>query len=74
MVRYARFPFLPNVAMGDFGGWYEFRTYYLKPGGLAPTLNGWEAAIAPARDYTQHLVVNMYALDGPAPITHIRGF
>jgi len=74
MVRYARFPFLPEVEPGDRGGVYEFRTYHLKPGGLAPTLAAWEAAIAPARDYTRHLVSNLYALDGAPHITHIWGF
>jgi hypothetical protein len=51
----------------------SFRTYKLKPGGLPPTLAGWEAAIAPALEYTAHLVINMYALDGPPRITHIWG-
>ncbi|WP_347557706.1 NIPSNAP family protein [Robbsia sp. KACC 23696] len=74
MVGYARFPFLPDVEPGDRGGIYEFRTYHLKPGGLAPTLAAWETAITPARDYTAHLVINLYALDGAPHITHIWGF
>jgi len=72
--RYARFPFLPEVEPASFGSFYEFRTYFLKPGGLTPTLNSWQDAIAPAADYTKHLVINMYALDGPPRITHIWGF
>jgi hypothetical protein len=56
------------------GGIYEFRTYHLKPGGLPPTLAGWKKAIEPAREYTSHLAINMYALDGPPRITHIWGF
>lgn len=74
MDSYAPFPFLPPIRTGDRGGVYEFRTYHLKPGGLAPTLAGWEAAIEPAREYTEHLVLNMYALDGVPRITHIWGF
>jgi hypothetical protein len=74
MERYARFSFLPEVEPATLGSFYEFRTYFLKPGGLAPTLNSWRNAIAPAGDYTKHLVVNMYALDGPPRITHIWGF
>lgn len=74
MDSYAPFPFLPPIRTGDRGGVYEFRTYHLKPGGLPPTLAGWEAAIAPAREYTKHLVANMYALDGAPRITHIWGF
>jgi hypothetical protein len=60
-----------NKSSGDP---YEFRTYRLKPGGLSSTLAGWEAAIGSAREYTAHLVVNMYALDGAPRITQIWGF
>ena len=74
MDSYAPLAFLPPIRTGDRGGVYEFRTYHLKPGGLPPTLAGWEAAIAPAREYTEHLVTNMYALDGAPRITHIWGF
>lgn len=74
MESYAPFPFLPPIRTGDRGGIYEFRTYRLKPGGLPPTMAGWEAAIEPAEEYTQHLVTNMYALDGASRITHIWGF
>ena len=74
MESYAPFPFLPPVRTGARGPAYEFRTYRLKPGGLPPTLAGWQAAIGPAREYTDRLVTNMYALDGPPRITHIWGF
>ena len=71
---YVPFPFLPPIEPGSRGKVYEFRTYWLRPGGLPPTLAGWEKAIRPAREYTAHLVINMYALDGPPRITHIWGF
>jgi hypothetical protein len=71
---YRGFPFLPAVTPRAYGGIYEFRTYFLKPGGLSPTLDGWRAAIEPAKEYTDHLVINMIALDGPPRITHIWGF
>jgi hypothetical protein len=74
MDSYAPFPFLPPVQPRPMGGIYEFRTYYLKPGGLPPTVAGWKKAIEPAREYTSHLVINMYGLDGPPRITHIWGF
>ncbi|MCJ2144695.1 NIPSNAP family protein [Methylobacterium sp. E-066] len=67
----APFLFLPPVRIGSRDGMYEIRTYRLRPGGLAPTLAAWEAAIAPARAYTAHLVTNLYALDGAPRITHI---
>lgn len=71
---YRAFPFLPAVEPRAYGGIYEFRTYFLKPGGLPPTLDGWREAIGPAKEYTDHLVINMIALDGPPRITHIWGF
>lgn len=74
MESYRRFPFLEEIEPATFGGFYEFRTYFLKPGGLAPTMASWEEAIAPASEYTSHLVTNLYALDGPPRITHIWGF
>ncbi|WP_428488408.1 NIPSNAP family protein [Rhodopila sp.] len=70
MDSYAPFPFLPRIKPGSYGRVYEFRTYKLKPGGLPPTLAGWEAAM-PAREPMSHLVINMYALDGAPRITHI---
>ena len=74
MESFAPFPFLPPVEPAAFGRFYEFRTYRLKPGGVSPTLAGWERAIGPARDYTSHLVINMYGLDGAPRIVHIWGF
>ncbi|WP_370677329.1 NIPSNAP family protein [Pleomorphomonas sp. PLEO] len=73
MDSYSPFAFLPP-ARATHDAVYEVRTYKQKPGGLPATLAGWEAAIAPARDYTAHLLINMYALDGPPRITHIWGF
>lgn len=71
---YEAFPFLPSVDRIRPGQVFEFRTYWLKPGGLPPTLAAWEAAIGPAKDYTEHLVVNLYALDGRPRITHLWSF
>lgn len=74
MESFAPFPFLPAIKARDYGGTFEFRTYYQKPGGLPGTMAGWRDAIESARAYTDHLVVNMYALDGEPRITHIWGF
>jgi hypothetical protein len=74
MRTYAPFPFLPPVTAISHGNAYEFRDYRLKPGGLPVTLAGWEQAIKRARAYTAHLVIAMYALDGPTRITHIWAF
>jgi NIPSNAP len=74
MDSYLPFPFLSPAQVVASNTVYEFRTYKLKPGGLLPTLAGWEAAVDLARDYTAQLMINMYALDGPPRITHIWGF
>lgn len=37
---YQGFDFLPAIEPRAYGGLYEFRTYWLKPGGLPPTLAG----------------------------------
>jgi hypothetical protein len=74
MESYALFPFLPDIEPATFGGFYEIRRYWLKAGGIAPTMTAWERAVGPAKAYTSHLLGNMYALDGPPRITHIWGF
>lgn len=74
MESYRGFPFLAPVVPRTMGGIYEIRTYFLKNGGLAPTLRAWEDVMAPAKEYTDHLIINMFALDGPPRITHIWGF
>lgn len=61
------FPVLPPAPAAIHDAVYEF----LKPGGLPPTLAGREAAIAAGKDDTAHLMINMYALDGPSRITHV---
>jgi hypothetical protein len=70
---YAPFPFVPDVQTGQYGAVYEFRTYELKVGGLAPTMAGWEAAL-PERTKLFPLTTAMYGLDGVPRITHIWPF
>lgn len=75
MESYALFPFLPDIEPpATFGSFYEIRRYWLKAGGVAPTITAWERALGPAEAYTSHLIGNMYALDGPPRIAHIWGF
>lgn len=71
---YAPFSFLPPVFPKAHGNLYEFRTYQLAPGKLPDVMANWETGMKPAADYTQRMVINMYALDGPQRITHIWGF
>lgn len=70
---YAPFPFLPPVNPGTYGSVYEIRTYRLKPGGVAPTIAAWEAAV-PARVKLSPLTIALYALDGPERFTHFWPF
>lgn len=44
MKSYALFPFLPEVQPATFGKFYELRRYWLKPGGIAPTIAAREKA------------------------------
>jgi hypothetical protein len=80
MSSYTPFPFLPSVVPKSYnsgsgsGAVYEIRTYIQKPGGLPATIKAWEEAIGPAKEYTDHLVINLQALDGPPRIVHIWGF
>ncbi|MDL9948167.1 NIPSNAP family protein [Gordonia sp. ABSL11-1] len=71
---YRQFPFLDDsIQTGTYGPVYEFRTYQLKIGGLAPTIAGWEAAL-PERAKLFPLTTVMYAVDGRPRITHIWPF
>jgi hypothetical protein len=68
---YTLFPFLPPMAAGSLGPFFEVRSYTLRPSGLAPTIAAWEAAV-PGRASMSPLAAAMYALEGNAPrFTHI---
>ena len=70
MDGYAPFPGIPAVEPGRFGPIYELRTYTLKPGALAGTIERWRAALPRRRELSPNLVV-MHTLDGPQRFTHI---
>lgn len=63
-------PGLPPMGPGALGNIYEFRTYFLKPGGLEPTLAGWEAD-APVRREISPLAIALYAIEGAPRIIHL---
>jgi hypothetical protein len=44
--NYTLFPFIKPLQPGKHGPFYELRQYNLIPSGLAPTLAGWEKAVA----------------------------
>lgn len=67
------FPDLPPVRPGEFGPYYEFRTYVLKTGGLTPTMEAWAKAI-PGRTALSPLITVMHAFDGMPRFVHIWSY
>ena len=63
---YALFPFLPPVPTGAVGKWYEFRTYSIRQGVLAPTIDAWREAV-PKRTALSPMIGAFTALDGEQP-------
>ena len=63
---YTLFPFLPPIAAGTYGPFFEVRSYTLKPSGLAPTIAAWKEGV-PARIAISPLIAAMYAIEGAAP-------
>lgn len=63
---YKLFPFLPAIEPGALGRWYEFRTYGIRQGALAQTIDAWRDAI-PARTALSPMVGAFTALDGEQP-------
>lgn len=63
---YALFPFLAEPQPGKMGRWYEFRTYNVRQGTMAETIDAWKDAI-PARTALSPMVGAFTALDGDQP-------
>ena len=63
---YALFPFLPPVQTGAVGKWYEFRTYSIRQGVLAQTIEAWKDAV-PKRTALSPMIGAFTALDGEQP-------
>lgn len=63
---YALFPFLDAPKPGAYGKWYELRTYSLRHGKLAETIDAWQAAL-PARHAMSPCLGVFTALDGEQP-------
>ncbi len=70
---FVQFPDLPPIVPAALGPYYEFRTYVLKIGGLAPTIEAWAKAI-PGRTKLSPLVTVMHALDGEPRFIHLWGY
>jgi NIPSNAP len=63
MDTYVSFDFLPPMQPGAFGPCYEVRSYELKPGSLAPTIELWRKAV-PGRLTVSPLLAAMTAVTG----------
>jgi hypothetical protein len=63
---YAGFPFIDPIKAGSYGPVYEVRTYLLKPGGLAGTMEAWRKA-APERMKLSRVAAAMYSITGATP-------
>lgn len=63
---FALFPFLPAPQATRLGRWYEFRTYHLRQGTLAETIEAWKDAV-PARVAMSPMLGAFAALDGEQP-------
>jgi hypothetical protein len=71
MDTYVSFDFVPPMRPGAFGPCYEVRTYGLKPGGLAPTVELWRKAM-PGRLTVSPLLAAMTSVSGTvARLMHI---
>ena len=63
MDTYVPFDFIAPLRPGEFGPCYEVRTYMLKPGGLAPTVELWRKAV-PGRSTVSPVLAAMTAVTG----------
>lgn len=71
---YVRFPFLPEMASGKLGPFYEVRVYQTTRNGIRATIDLWREAV-PHRIKISPLVTAMYALDAALPrFMHIWPF
>ena len=62
---YVSLDFMPPLRPGVFGPCYEVRSYVLKTGGLAPTIELWRQAV-PGRTRVSPLLAAMVAVTGAA--------
>jgi hypothetical protein len=63
---YVPFPFIEPITAGAYGPVYEVRTYLLKPGGLAGTMEAWRKSV-PERMKLSRVTAAMYSITGATP-------
>lgn len=68
---YKPLSFMAPFEAGDFGPFYEFRTYTLAPGGLPETSDAW-SKVVPRRNEMSKLLTVMGSIEGgPQKMLHI---
>ncbi len=67
------FPGCEAPPPGEHGPYYEFRTYVVPPGGIAPTMAAW-AEMVPRRAVVSPPTAIMHAFDGRPRFLHVWGF
>lgn len=67
------FPGMEALPPGEYGPYYEFRTYVVPPGGIAPTVAAWQEMV-PRRAPISAPTVIMYAFDGRPRFIHVWAF
>jgi hypothetical protein len=63
MESYTSCPFMTPIKPGHYGPIFEVRTYVLRPGGLAPTIDAW-AKTVPGRQKLSPILAVMYTTGG----------
>jgi hypothetical protein len=63
---YISFPFIEPMKPGAYGPVYEVRTYLLKSGGLAGTMEAWRTSV-PERMKLSRVTAAMYSVTGATP-------
>lgn len=68
---YKPLSFMPPIEIGEYGPFYEFRTYTLAPGGLPDTEAAW-SKVVPRRNEMSKLLMVMGSIEGgPQKMMHI---
>jgi hypothetical protein len=68
---YQPLPFMKDIVVGDYGPFYEMRTYGIGPGGLPTTSDAW-AKVVPRRNEMSRLLMVMSSIEpGAQRMVHI---
>lgn len=63
--------FMGDIETGDFGPFYEFRTYSLAPQGLPETAEAWSKVVPRRNEISKVLTVMASIEEGPTKMVHV---